>query len=53
MTAVAVKYRPAMDSCMVGMRLNRTCALTALRVRRRKRSGRVSGRVWAFGVGIF
>ena len=30
MTAVAVKqYRPAMDSCMVGMRLYRTCALTA------------------------
>ena len=29
MTAVAVKQcRPAMDSCMVGMRLNRTCALT-------------------------
>ena len=32
MTAVAVEYRPAMDSCMVGMRLYRTCALTALRV---------------------
>jgi len=30
MTAVAVEqYRPAMDSCMVGMRLHRTCALTA------------------------
>jgi len=30
MTAVAVKqYRPAVDSCMVGMRLYRTCALTA------------------------
>ena len=29
MTAVAVEYRPAMDSCMVGMRLCRTCALTA------------------------
>ena len=33
MTAVAVEYRPAMDSCMVGTRLYRTCALTALRVR--------------------
>ena len=31
MTAVAVEqYRPAMDSCMVGIRLYRTCALTAL-----------------------
>ena len=30
MTAVAVEqHRPAMDSCMVGMRLYRTCALTA------------------------
>jgi len=30
MTAVAVKqYRPAMDSCMVGIRLYMTCALTA------------------------
>jgi len=30
MTAVAVQqYRPAMDSCMVGIRLYRTCALTA------------------------
>ena len=30
MTAVAVEqYRPAMDSCMVGMRLYRICALTA------------------------
>jgi len=31
MTAVAVEqYRPAMDSCMVGMRLlYRTCAFTA------------------------
>ena len=29
MTAVAVEYRPAMDSCMVGIRLCRTCALTA------------------------
>ena len=29
MTAVAVEYWPAMDSCMVGMRLCRTCALTA------------------------
>ena len=30
MTAVAVEqYRPAMDSCMVGTRLYRTCALTA------------------------
>ena len=30
MTAVAVQqYRPAMDSCMNGMRLYRTCALTA------------------------
>ena len=29
MTAVAVEYRPAMDSCMVGTRLCRTCALTA------------------------
>ena len=30
MTAVAVQqYRPAMDSCMVGTRLYRTCALTA------------------------
>ena len=29
MTAVAVQqYRPAMDSCMVGIRLYRTCALT-------------------------
>ena len=29
-TAVAVEqYRPAMDSCMVGMRLYRTCAPTA------------------------
>ena len=29
MTAVAVQqYRPAMDSCMVGMRSYRTCALT-------------------------
>ena len=27
MTAVAVEYRPAMGSCMVGIRLNRTCAL--------------------------
>ena len=44
MTAVAVEqYRPAMDSCVVGMQLYKTCALTALRVRRRKRSGRVSG----------
>jgi len=46
MTAVAAEYRPAMDSCMVGIRLCRLGALTALRVRRRKRSGRVSGRVW-------
>ena len=30
MTAVAVEqYRAAMDSCMVGMRLYRICALTA------------------------
>ena len=30
MTAVAVQqYRPAMDRCMVGTRLYRTCALTA------------------------
>ena len=30
MTAVAVEqYRPAMDSCMVGIQLYRTCALTA------------------------
>ena len=30
MTAVAVQqYRPAMDSCKVGTRLYRTCALTA------------------------
>ena len=29
MTAVAVKYRPAMDSCMVGIRLYRACALAA------------------------
>jgi len=30
MTAVAVQqYRPAMDSCMDGKRLYRTCALTA------------------------
>ena len=29
MTAVAVEYRPAMDSCVVGMRLYKTCALTA------------------------
>ena len=30
MRAVAVEqYRPAMDSCMDGMRLCRTCALTA------------------------
>ena len=30
MTAVAVEqYRPAMDSSMVGIRLYRTCALTA------------------------
>ena len=30
MTAVAVEqYRPAMDSCKVGMRLYRICALTA------------------------
>ena len=29
MTAVAVEYRPAMDSCMVGSRLYRTCALPA------------------------
>ena len=28
MTAVAVQYRPAMGSCMVGIRLNRSCALT-------------------------
>ena len=28
MTAVAVEqYRPAMDSCMVGIRMYRTCAL--------------------------
>ena len=30
MTAVAVEYRPAMDSCKVGIvstRLNKTCAL--------------------------
>ena len=32
MTAVAVEYRPAMDSCMVGIRLCTTCALTAFRV---------------------
>ena len=44
MAAVAVEYRPAMDSCMVGIRLCRLGAPTALRVRRRKRSGRVSGR---------
>jgi len=51
---VAVEqYRPAMGSCMVGMRLYRSCALAALGVRRRKRSGRVSGSVWAIGVGIF
>ena len=30
MTAVTVEYRPAMDSCMVGMRLCRLGALTAL-----------------------
>jgi len=54
MTAVAVEQsRPAMDSCMVGMRLCRLGALTALRVRRHKRSGRVSGSVWTVGVGIF
>ena len=30
MTAVAVEqYRPAMDSCMDGIRLYRTCALAA------------------------
>ena len=30
MTAVAVEqYRPAMDSCMNGIRLYRTCALAA------------------------
>ena len=29
MTAVAVEHRPAMDSCMVGIRLCRTCALAA------------------------
>ena len=29
MTAVAVEYRPAMDSCMVGMRLYRLGAVTA------------------------
>ena len=30
MTAVAVEqYRPAMDSCIVGIRLYKTCALTA------------------------
>ena len=30
MTAVAVEqYRPAMDSCMVGIRLYRACALAA------------------------
>ena len=30
MTAVAVRqYRPAMDSCMVGIRSYRTCAPTA------------------------
>ena len=30
MTAVAVQqYRPAMDSCTDGIRLYRTCALTA------------------------
>ena len=51
MTAVAVEYRPAMDSCMVGSRLNRTCALTVPRVQRRKRSGRAPGRVWMFGAG--
>ena len=28
MTAVAVEYRPAMDSCMVGIRLCRLGALT-------------------------
>ena len=27
MTAVAVQCRPAMGSCMVGIRLNRSCAL--------------------------
>ena len=27
MTAVAVEYRPAMNSCMVGIRLNMTCTL--------------------------
>jgi len=29
MTAVAVEYRPAMDSCMVGKWLNRLGAVTA------------------------
>ena len=29
MTAVAVEYRPAMDSCMVGKRLYRHGAVTA------------------------
>ena len=53
MTAVAVQYRPAMDSCMVGIRLvrgcivgkrlNKTCALMV--PKRRKRSGRVSGKL--------
>ena len=32
MTAVAVECRPAMGSCMVGIRLCTSCALTALRV---------------------
>ena len=53
MTAVAVEqYRPAMDSCMAGTRLCRTCALTAPDSSD-PATGRVSGSVWAVSVGIF
>ena len=44
MTAVAVEYRPAMDSCMVGKWLNRPGAPTAPTARPHKRSRKVPGR---------
>ena len=53
MTAVAVEYRPAMDSCMVGMRLNRTCALTAPDSSDPGEYPEEYGCHWVVGVGIF
>ena len=52
MTAVAVVHNGQLwiavrlvSGCIVGRRLNKTCALTVLRVRFHKRSGKVSGRL--------